>query len=165
MKARQSASNKLGVFFRSRNIFSTAELLRLYVGFICLCNEYCSHAWGNSPFTCLLDREVSKALHHVSDMCFDLIPCFYLRFSDLPHCPFIEFIMVVVQLNYGPSNPLLFPDPAALVKRPSQISLVGYCLTNAFHSIENHFSPPPPSLKLPTQSVFPNSIKESLFNP
>ena len=42
----RSASKKLGVLFRCRAYFSSQQLLRLYVGLIRPCMEYCSHIWG-----------------------------------------------------------------------------------------------------------------------
>ena len=63
----KSASRKLGVLFRCRNFFSPAELLQLYVGLIRPCMEYCSHVWGGSPYTRLLDRVEAKAFRLVGD--------------------------------------------------------------------------------------------------
>ena len=63
----KSASRKLGVLFRCRNFFSSAELLQLYVGLIRPCVEYCSHVWGGSPYTRLLDRVEAKAFRLVGD--------------------------------------------------------------------------------------------------
>ena len=64
----KSASRKLGVLFKCRNFFSSAELLQLYVGLIRPCVEYCSHVWGGSPYTRLLDRVEAKALRLVGDV-------------------------------------------------------------------------------------------------
>src|SRR5678816_391269 len=55
------ASKKLGVLFRLRESFSSAQLLQLYKGLIHPCLEYCSHIWGGSGSTLLLDRVESKA--------------------------------------------------------------------------------------------------------
>ena len=46
----KSASKKLGVLFRYKQYFNSAQLLRLYTSFIHPCLEYCSHIWS-SPYT------------------------------------------------------------------------------------------------------------------
>ena len=58
----KSASKKLGVLFRCKQYFNAAQLFKLYTGFIRPCLEYCSHIWGSSPYTSLLDRIESKAI-------------------------------------------------------------------------------------------------------
>ena len=50
----KSPSKKLGVLFRCKQYFNSAQLFKLYTGFICPCLEYCSHIWGSSPYTSLL---------------------------------------------------------------------------------------------------------------
>ena len=39
----KSASKKLGVLFRCKQYFNSAQLFKLHAGFICPCLEYCSH--------------------------------------------------------------------------------------------------------------------------
>ena len=56
---------KLGVPFRSKQYFNSAQLFKLYTGFIRPCLEYCSHIWGSSPS--LLDGVESKAIHLIGD--------------------------------------------------------------------------------------------------
>ena len=63
----KSASQKLGVLFRCKQYFNSAQLFKLYTGFIRPCLEYCSHIWGSSPYTSLLDRVESKAICLISD--------------------------------------------------------------------------------------------------
>ena len=63
----KSASKKLGVLFRCKQYFNSAQLFKLYTGFIRPCLEYCSHIWGSSPYTSLLDRIESKAIRLISD--------------------------------------------------------------------------------------------------
>ena len=63
----KSASKKLGVLFRCRNVFSSHQLLKLYVCLIRPCLEYSSHIWGASPYTYLLDRIESKAFRLIND--------------------------------------------------------------------------------------------------
>jgi len=57
----RSASQKLGMLYRCRSYFTPEQLLRLYKGFIRPRLEYCSHVWGGSSSTHLLDRVESKA--------------------------------------------------------------------------------------------------------
>ena len=63
----KSASKKLGVLFRCKQYFNSAQLFKLYTGFFRPCMEYCSHIWGSSPYTSLLDRVESKAIFLISD--------------------------------------------------------------------------------------------------
>ena len=63
----KSASKKLGVLFRCKLYFNSTQLFKLYTGFIRPCLEYCSHIWGSSPYTSLLDRVESKAIRLISD--------------------------------------------------------------------------------------------------
>src|SRR5678815_3678926 len=57
----RAASKKLGVLFRLRDFFPSSQLIQLYRGLIRHCMEHCSHIWGASGFTRLLDRVESKA--------------------------------------------------------------------------------------------------------
>ena len=63
------ASKILGVLFRCKQYFNSAQLFKLYTcpGFIRPCLEYCSHIWGSSPYTSLLDRVESKAFCLIGD--------------------------------------------------------------------------------------------------
>ena len=63
----KSASKKLGVLFRCKQYFNSTQLFKLYKGFIRPCLEYCSHIWGSSPYTSLLDRIESKAIRLIGD--------------------------------------------------------------------------------------------------
>jgi hypothetical protein len=57
----KAASKKLGILFRLREFFSSEQLLQIYKGLIRPCMEYCSHIWGGSGSSSLLDRVESKA--------------------------------------------------------------------------------------------------------
>merc|ERR1712030_25780 len=57
----KAASQKLGILYRCRPFFTCEQLLRIYKGLIRPCLEYCSHVWGGSSSTHLLDRVESKA--------------------------------------------------------------------------------------------------------
>ena len=63
----KSASKKLGVLFLCKQYFNSAQLVKLYNGFIHPCLEYCCHIWGSSPYTSLLDRVESKAICLIDD--------------------------------------------------------------------------------------------------
>ena len=63
----KSASKKLGVLFRCKQYFNSAQLFKLYTGFIHPSLEYCSYIWGSSPYTSLLDRVESKAIRLIGD--------------------------------------------------------------------------------------------------
>ena len=63
----KSASRKLGVLFRCRRYFSSEQMLKLYVGLIRPCLEYCSHVWGGSSSACILDRVESKAFRLINN--------------------------------------------------------------------------------------------------
>ena len=56
-----------GFSFGLNNILIQLNLLKLYTDFICPCLEYCSHVWGSSPYTSLLDGVESKAIRLIGD--------------------------------------------------------------------------------------------------
>ena len=62
-----SASKKLGILFQCKQYSNSAQLFKLHAGFIRPCLEYCSHIWGSSPYTSLLDRVESKAIRLIGD--------------------------------------------------------------------------------------------------
>ena len=66
MQIAQSASKKLGVLFRCRRFFYSEQLLQLYKGLIHPSMEYCSHIWGGSSSTYLLDKIKSKVIRIIS---------------------------------------------------------------------------------------------------
>ena len=63
----KSASKKFGVLFWCKQCFNSAQLFKLYTGFIHPCMDCCSHIWGSSPYTSLLDRVESKAIRLIGD--------------------------------------------------------------------------------------------------
>ena len=63
----QPKKKKIGVLFRCKQYFNSAQLFKLYTGFIRPCLEYCSHIWGSSPYTSLLDRVESNAICLIGD--------------------------------------------------------------------------------------------------
>ena len=67
MNIAKSASKILGALFRRKKYFSSEQLLKIYKGLIRPCLEYCSHVWGASSYTYLLDRVESKAIRLIGD--------------------------------------------------------------------------------------------------
>ena len=63
----KSASKKLGVLFRCKKYFTSEQLLKIYKGLNRPRLEYCSHVWGASSYTYLLDRVESKAIRLIGD--------------------------------------------------------------------------------------------------
>ena len=57
----KAASKKLEVLFRLREFFSSSQLFYLYRSLIHPCMDYCSHIWGGSRSTYLLNGVKSKA--------------------------------------------------------------------------------------------------------
>ena len=56
----------MGVLFQCKQYFNSAQLFKLYTGFIRPCLEYRSHIWGSS-YTSLLDKVESKAIRLIGD--------------------------------------------------------------------------------------------------
>ena len=57
----------MAVLFRCKQYFNSAQLFKLYTGFIRPCLKYCSHIWCSSPYTSLLGRGESKAVRLIGD--------------------------------------------------------------------------------------------------
>ena len=98
----KSASKKFGVLFRCKQYFSAAQLFKLYTGFIRPCLEYCSHIWGSSPYTSLLDRIESKAIRLIGDpsLTSTLDPLSLRR--KVASLSFIAITLVTVLMNWPP---------------------------------------------------------------
>ena len=67
---RKTSQNMLGYYVQDIIYgwyHNSAQLFKLYTGFIRPCLEYCSHIWGSSPYTSLLDRIESKAIRLIGD--------------------------------------------------------------------------------------------------
>ena len=65
----RNASRRLGILFRSRQYFSSSQLLTLYKSQVRPVMEYCSHIWGGAPSSdlLLLDRIQKKAVRLIDD--------------------------------------------------------------------------------------------------
>jgi hypothetical protein len=62
----RAASMKIGALFRIRHYFTPEQLLAIYKGFIRPCMEYCSHVWGGSQATRLLERIERRAMRLIN---------------------------------------------------------------------------------------------------
>ena len=62
-----SQPKKNWVFSFGVKYFISAQLFKLYTGFIRPCLEYCSHIWSSSPYTSLFDRLESKVIRLIGD--------------------------------------------------------------------------------------------------
>ena len=56
-----------GFSFWCKQYSNSAQLFKVYTGFIRPCLEYCSNIWGSSPYTSLLNRVESKAIRLIGD--------------------------------------------------------------------------------------------------
>ena len=79
--AKSSSKKKLGILYRSKQYFNSAQLFKLYTGFIRPCLEYCSHIWGSSPNNSFLDRVESKVIRLIGEpsLTSTLDPLFFRR--------------------------------------------------------------------------------------
>ena len=62
-----TVSKTLGVLLWCKQYFNSAQLFKLYTGFIRPCLKYCSHIWDSSPYSSLLDWVESKAICVIGD--------------------------------------------------------------------------------------------------
>ena len=63
----QIAKSASPVLYQCKQYCNSAQLFKLYTGFIHPCFQYCSHIWGTFPFASLLDRVESKPTHLIGD--------------------------------------------------------------------------------------------------
>ena len=105
----KSASAKLGILYRCRPFFTCEQLLRIYKGLIRPCLEYCSHVWGGSSSTYLLDRVESKAFRLINAPLTSQLPPLKLRRDVASLSLFYRYYFgrCSEELNYcvpGPKN-------------------------------------------------------------
>ena len=96
----KSASKKLGVLFQCKQYFNAAQLFKLYTGFIRPCLEYCSHIWGFSPYTSLVDRIESKAIRLIGDPSLTSLCLFGARW--LHYLSSTAITLVTALMNWPP---------------------------------------------------------------
>merc|ERR1712121_209 len=161
----KSASKKLGVLFRCRSFFSSAELLQLYVGLIRPCLEYCSHVWGGSPFTRILDRVEAKAFRLVNDARLTS------SLDSLSLRRRVASLTIFYRLHFGQCSHELrsiIPPPLPRPRSTRQaVSSHNYCVKLSNERISRHSESFIPAISrvwnsLP-QSVFPDSFNITLF--
>ena len=157
----KSASKKLGVLFRCEQYFNSAQLFKLYTGFIRPCLEYCSHIWGSSPYTSLLDRVESKAIRLISD------PSLTSTLDPLSLCRKVASLSLFYRYHFGHCPDELaacIPPPMARPRSTRQATFAhNYCveLSNArINLFSDGFFPSTSRLwnSLPS-AVFPASSK------
>ena len=122
---------KLGVLSRCKQYFNSAQLFKLYTGFIRPCLEYCSHIWGSSPYTYLLDRVESKAIRLISD------PFLTSTLDPLSLCRKVASLSLFYRYYFGHCSDELaacIPPPMARPRSTRQATFAhNYCveLSNA----------------------------------
>ena len=163
----KSASKKLGVLFRCKQYFDSAQLFKLYTGFIHPCLEYCSHIWGSSPYTSLLDKIESKAICLIGD------PSLTSTLDPLSLRSKVASLPLFYRYYFGHCFDELaacIPPPMARPRSTRQASFAhNYCveLSNArINRFSDGFFPSTSRLwnSLPF-SVFPASFNLPFFNP
>ena len=164
-KIAKSASKKLGFLFRCKHYFNSAQLLKLYTGFIRPCLEYCSHIWGSSPYTSLLYKVESKAICLIGD------PSLTSTLDPLSLRRKVTSLSLFYRYNFGHCSEELaacIPPPMARPLSTRQASFVHSCCVELSNERINRFSdgffPSTSRLwsSLPS-SAFPASFNLSLF--
>ena len=162
----KSASKKFGVLFRCKQYFNSAQLFKLCTGFIRHCLEYCSHIWGCSPYTSLLDRVESTAIHLIGD------PSLTSTLGPLSLRHKVDSLSLFYCYYFGHcSNELAacIPPPMARPCSTWQASFAqNYCveLSNArINRFSDGFFPSTSRLwdSLPS-SIFPASFKRQVYH-
>ena len=162
----KSASKKLGVFFRCKHYSNAAQLFKLYTGFIRPCLEYCSHIWGSSPHTSLLDRVESKAIRLIGN------PSLTLTLDPLALRCKVASLSLFYRYYFGHCSDEMatcIPPPMTRPRSTWQASFAhNYCveLSNArINRFSDGFFPSTSRLwnSLPS-SVFPASFNLPSFN-
>ena len=122
----KSASKKLGFLFLCNQYFNSTQLFQLYAGFICPCLEYCSHIWGSSPYTSLLDRVESKAIRLIGD------PSLTSTLDPLSLCCKVASLSLFYSYYFGNCSDELatcIPPPVAWPRSTRQATFAhNYCM-------------------------------------
>ena len=161
----KSASKKLGVLFRCKQYFNSDQLFKLYTGFIRPCLEYCSHIWGSSPYTSLLDRIESKAIRLIGD------PSLTSTLDPLSLRRKVASLSLFYRYYFGHCSDELatcIPPPMARPRSTRQATFAhNYCveLSNArINRFSDGFFPSTSHLwNSPPSSVFPASFNLPSF--
>ena len=163
----KSASKKLGVLFRCKQYFISAQLFKLYTSFIHPCLEYCSHIWGSSPYPSLLDRVESKVIRLIGD------PSLTSTLDPLSLHRKVASLSLFYRYYFGHCFDELaacIPPPMARPRSTRQATFAhNYCveLSNArINQFSDGFFPstyPPPLWNSLPSSVFPASFNLPSF--
>ena len=133
-----------------------AQLFKLYTGFIRPCLEYCSHIWDSSPYTFLLDRVESKAIHLIRD------PSLTSTLNTLSLCRKVASLSLFYRYYFGHCSHELdacIPPPMARPCSTRQASFAhNYCVELSNARI-NRFS----DGLFPSTSCLWNSLPSSVF--
>ena len=152
----ESSSKKLGVLFWCKQYFNFAQLFKLHTGFIHPFLEYCSHIWGSSPYTSLLDRIESKTICLIGDpsltLTLDPLSLFRKEASlSLFHCYYFG--------HCSDEMPVCIPPPIARPRSTWQATFAhNYCVELSNVRI-NRFS----DGFFPSNSRLWNSLPSSVF--
>ena len=129
--------------------------MKLYTGFIRPCLEYCSHIWGSSPYTSLLDRVESKAIRLIGD------PSLTLTLDPLSLCRKVTSLSLFYRYYFGHYEELAACIPP-LMARPGSTRQAAfahnYCVELSNARI-NRFS----DGSFPSTSRLWNSLPSSIF--
>ena len=155
----------MGVLLRCKQYFNSAQLFKLYTGFIRLCLEYCSHIWGSSPYTSLLNRVESKAICLIGD------PSLTLTLDPLSlHCKATS-LSLFYHYYFGHCSDELatcIPPPMAQPRSTWQATFAhNYCVELSNARIDRFSDGSFPSTSClwnsPPSSVFPTSFNLPSF--
>ena len=152
----KSVSKKLGVLVRCKQYFNFSQLFKLCTGIIRPCLEYCSHTWGSSPYTSLLDRVESKAIHLIGD------PSLTSTLDPLSLCRKVASLFLFYRYYFGHCSCELaacIPPPMARPRSTRQSTFAhNYCVELSNARI-NRFS----DGFFPSTSRLWNSLPPSVF--
>ena len=147
---------KWGVLFGCNHYFNSAQLFKLYTGFIRPCLEYCTHIWGCSPYTSLLNRVESKAICLIGD------PSLTSTLDPLSFCRKVASLSLFYCYYFGHCSDELaayIPPPMARPRFTRQTSFAhNYCVELSNTRI-NWFS----DGFFPSTSCLWNSLPSSVF--
>ena len=152
----KSASKKLGILFRCKQYSNSAQLFKLYTGFIRPCLGYCSHIWGTSPFISLLNSVESKAIRLIGD--FSLIS----TLDPLSLCRKVASLSLFYRYSFGHCSDKLatcIPPPNAWPHSTCQASFAQNYWVDLSNERINQFS----DGFFPSTSCLWNSLPSSVL--
>ena len=127
----------MGVLFRCKQYFNSAQLFKLCTGFIRPCLEYCFHIWGSSPYTSPLDRVESKAIRLICD------PSLTSTLDLMSLCCKFASLSLFYRYYFGQCSDELaacIPPPMARPLSTRQASFAHNCCVELSNARINRFS-------------------------